>query len=275
MTKPVCCSHVYISEYRCILGLYKRLTHGYCSIGPTRARKLADQGHRTLADLETAKLDKGMKIGLRNLKYMEMLIPRKEMDQWKDKLMKSLAKLDPDYEGEILGSYRRGEPWSSDIDLVIRYKGFDGTDTDMCETLLLRVVHHLRKARLLYDDELACGVKRWTGLCRLSSKHVPRRLDIRLVPSKSYHCMLLGSTGDLLLMKKLRGTAKSKGLHLNEYGFGHVLSGEQRGLQKGADMYDPDRMIEVNSEEDIFKRLGYPYIPPEKRSYQHWKDILR
>lgn len=43
-----------------------------------------------------------------------------------------------------------------------------------------------------------------------------------MAPYLSYPYMLLGSTGDSLLMKLLRYTAKQKGWCLNEYGMGDV-----------------------------------------------------
>lgn len=47
-----------------------------------------------------------------------------------------------------------------------------------------------------------------------------RQVDIRLCPTESVPYMLVGNTGDMQLMKMLRGRAMEKGLGLNEYGMG-------------------------------------------------------
>lgn len=51
-----------------------------------------------------------------------------------------------------------------------------------------------------------------------------RRIDVRLAPYPSYPYMLLGTTGDALLMKLMRHTAKKKGWCLNEFGMGEKVS---------------------------------------------------
>lgn len=50
---------------------------------------------------------------------------RSEVDAWGDAFKKALAATDSKFDGEILGSYRRGDPWSSDVDFVIRHKDYD------------------------------------------------------------------------------------------------------------------------------------------------------
>ena len=46
-------------------------------------------------------------------KDIEQLIPRKESDKWKEVLLRSAKETDHALEGEILGSYRRGNAYSS------------------------------------------------------------------------------------------------------------------------------------------------------------------
>lgn len=58
----------------------------------------------------------------------------------------ALKGADPALEGEIMGSYRRGKPYSSDIDYVVRHKDFDGvrkrgTDGDCCPSSLQGVAY--------------------------------------------------------------------------------------------------------------------------------------
>lgn len=68
------------------------------------------------------------------------------------------------------------------------------------------------------------------GLTRLPGKNSAphRQLDIRLCPAESLPYMLLGNSGDDMLMKILRWTALGKGWTLNEYGMGKRSEDEVR-----------------------------------------------
>jgi DNA polymerase/3'-5' exonuclease PolX len=55
---------------------------------------------------------------------------------------------------------------------------------------------------------------------------------------------------------------------------GKRVTGEERGMQKGADIWDADQRIIVKSEEEIFKALGLPYVHPTERSYSKWRHSL-
>ena len=49
----------------------------------------------------------------------------REVDAWGAAFKTALTAADPKFEGEILGSYRRGDPWSSDVDFVVRHKDYN------------------------------------------------------------------------------------------------------------------------------------------------------
>lgn len=68
--------------------------------------------------------------------------------------------------------------------------------------------------------------------------------------------MLLGSSGDSLLMKLLRYTAKQKGYCLNEYGMGDKFD----AVDENPNGFKPGTLKVVESEEQIFKLLGLPYV---------------
>lgn len=48
------------------------------------------------------------------------------MDAIAKEVFRAVKSADSENECEIVGSYRRGEPWSSDVDLVVRHPAFDG-----------------------------------------------------------------------------------------------------------------------------------------------------
>lgn len=89
-------------------------------VGANYAKKFYAAGVRSIDDLVKGdgglyKLTKAQKIGVRLLEEGEMLIPREEMEKLEGELMGAVAKADKKFEGEILGSYRRGVPLSSDM----------------------------------------------------------------------------------------------------------------------------------------------------------------
>lgn len=99
-------------------------------------------------------------------------------------------------------------------------------------------------------------------------------MDIRLCPTQSLPYMLLGNSGDDLLMKIVRSKANSKGWLLNEYGMGErttPIGGTVRkcsfSLSTAGDEADSVAMIKegteilVKDEKEIFEKLGLPYLP--------------
>ncbi|GAA6047698.1 hypothetical protein JCM3770_001725 [Rhodotorula araucariae] len=245
------------------------------NIGPARALKYADAGCRTLEDLERRadseklKLTKAQKIGLRHREDIQRLIPRDEVEKLKAVLEKALAAVDPRFECEVLGSYRRGANFSSDIDLAVRHPDFrDKDDEETSKLMMEQIVKYLEKHKLiLKEDQLMLGGKKYAGLIRLPRHKSFRRIDIRLAPYHSYPYMLLGSSGDAMLMKLLRHTAKQKGWCLNEYGMGDKYSADDQNPNG----FRPGTLKLVESEQEIFELLGMPFLEPEERDLQIWR----
>ena len=93
---------------------------------------------------------------------------------------------------------------------------------------------------------------KYMGYCQLSKKYPTRRIDIYYTPYQSYYTSLLHLTGSGNFNRKMRGLAIEIGYKLNEYG----LYLKQDGKLK---------RIKVNSEKDIFDKLGMDYIEPKDR----------
>ena len=62
---------------------------------------------------------------------------------------------------------------------------------------------------------------------------------------------LLAWTGDAALIRDMRKAAKDKGLLLNEYGLFEKATGAE---------------VPVQTERDVFERLGMPYLEPSERT---------
>jgi DNA polymerase (family 10) len=130
----------------------------------------------------------------------------------------------------VAGSLRRRRETVGDIDILVTAK--DGAAVG---------------GRLAaYDsvaEVLAHGPTRTTVVLR-SGIHV----DVRAVPDESYGAALMYFTGSQSHNILLRGLANERGWKLNEYG---LFSGKRR--------------IAGATEEEVYKKLGLAYIPPEMR----------
>ena len=76
------------------------------------------------------------------------------------------------------------------------------------------------------------------------------RIDLRVVPPRSWGAGLLYFTGSKAHAVRLRERAVRRGLKLSEYGLFHSRSGRSTGAR---------------TEEEIYARLGLPWIPPALR----------
>ncbi|GAA6025529.1 hypothetical protein JCM8202_001224 [Rhodotorula sphaerocarpa] len=245
------------------------------NIGPARAFDFAAEGCRSFGDLlkrpedRKPKLSRAHRIGLEHREDIQRLIPRAEMDALKVELQETVRSVDPAFECEVLGSYRRGVPFSSDIDLAVRHPSFNGGADEEAKgkAMLESIIGQLEaKGLVKKENELMRGNKKYAGLIRLPRHNHYRRIDLRLAPSASYPYMLLGSSGDSLLMKLLRWRAKQKGWCLNEYGMGDKYD----ATDKNPNGFRPGTLKVVDSEREIFDLLGMPYLVPAEREYRVW-----
>lgn len=212
--------------------IFERI-HG---IGPVTAKKLYDQGYRTLEDLEEAELTHAQRIGLTYYHDFELKIPRAEIDQINE-LFHQL--FDPfDLTWEIAGSYRRGAAESGDIDVLFKQDKFeDGGQLELDD--ITNTLGDYLIADLTSPED---AKTKYMGVIKIG-EHA-RRIDIRLIPPKSYYYALLYFTGPKELNVEMRNRAIEYNMTLNEYG----LDG-----------------LPAKSERDIFRHLKIKYIPPNER----------
>ncbi len=130
----------------------------------------------------------------------------------------------------VAGSYRRRRDTVGDLDVVVTAK--DGAAVGN------KLVGYENVAQVL-----AHGPTRTTVVLRSGPQ-----VDVRAVPEQSYGAALLYFTGSQAHNIALRGIAAHRGWKLNEYG---LFSGRRR--------------IAGLTEEEIYKKLGLAFIPPELR----------
>lgn len=230
----------------------KELSQVY-GVGPATADKLIDLGVTSLADLQqkvqagTIHLNDNQRIGLEYVEDFKQRIPRAEVKHIGDYIIQVIQTLAPGNQAEIVGSYRRGRPDSGDIDIL-----FTG------QNVLKDVVNYLQQIGLLYHNfahgEVSLHSTYWNGYPQ--QRGILRKIDIRYVPPESWATALLHSTGSDRFNVNLRNRALSMNMTLSEHG---IYTFDPITRQKGT-------AIPVQSEEDIFRLLGIPYVPPEQRS---------
>lgn len=184
------------------------------------------------------------------LKYYEDLlerIPREEMKKHEKLVKKTISKVSKSLEIEVVGSYRRGEPNSGDIDVLIKWP----MTQSMAEgkATLQKIVETL-EANHYVIEKLALGEKKFMGICQFPGEKA-RRLDLLLTPESEYGFAVMYFTGSDKFNVEVRRIALEKGYSLNEHGFTPKESVPPAPL--------------LLSETEIFAFLGYRYIQPKYR----------
>jgi DNA polymerase (family 10) len=130
----------------------------------------------------------------------------------------------------VAGSYRRRRDTVGDLDVLVTAQ--DGAAVGD------KLVDYENVAEILAHGPTRTTVVLRSGL----------QVDVRAIPEQSYGAALLYFTGSKAHNITLRGLANERGWKLNEYG---LFSGRRR--------------IAGVSEEEVYKKLGLVYIPPELR----------
>lgn len=131
---------------------------------------------------------------------------------------------------EIAGSYRRRQETVGDIDILVICED--------CRSVIQKFVNYEDVDSILSNGETRASVMLKSGI----------QIDLRAVPEKSYGAALLYFTGSKAHNIYLRRLAKQKNWKINEYG-----------------LFNGEKSIAGKTEEEIYKKLGLPYIEPELR----------
>ncbi len=150
-----------------------------------------------------------------------------------DELISELKAIPGVEKVEAAGSLRRGRETIGDLDLMVT-----GTGTS-------DVLNHMAKHPKM-QEVLAVGGNKVSVLFGLERIQV----DVRALPHESFGAAMQYFTGSKEHNVVLRTVAIKQGLTLNEYGL-FRLEGNER--------------VAGSSEDEIYRRLGYDWIPPEIR----------
>ncbi len=214
-------------------------------LGPKRARQLWDGlGITTLAELEAAaregQLDElpgfGKTLEARILKGIEVLKARagrfklSDADNYVQPLLEHLKKSKGVVDLEVAGSYRRRCETVGDIDIL--------ATTGDGSPIMDDFVGYRDVAEVLAKGRTKSSVRLRAGL----------QVDLRLVPQESYGAAMHYFTGSKAHNIVVRGIGRERGLKINEYG-----------------VFEGDRLICGETEEEVFAAVDLPWIPPELR----------
>lgn len=222
-------------------------------VGRVKAQKLVKENKiLSIEDLRKASeeqpdlLNENQKVGLRYYEDFLERIPRKEMTQHARMVKKLIKKVSASLDIEVVGSYRRGEPTSGDIDVLVKWpmhQSFaEGKKT------LQDIIDKMQKEGYV-TEVLALGDKKFMGVCKIGEKG--RRLDLLLTPEVEYAFAVMYFTGSDKFNVGVRKLALEKGYSMNEHGFT-----PKEGIPAAPFM---------STEEDIFRFLGLQMILPNKR----------
>lgn len=147
-------------------------------------------------------------------------------------ILERLKKIAPVDKIDIAGSLRRWKETIKDIDIL--------ATSDNPKEVMKVFVHLPHVKEVLMHGNTKSSIVINEGL----------QVDLRVVARESYGAALAYFTGSKEHNIRLREMAVKKGLKINEYG----ISREK-----------DDKKIGGEKEEDVYRILGLPYIPPELR----------
>ncbi len=139
-------------------------------------------------------------------------------------------------QADVAGSLRRRRPTIGDIDLLVAAEAADAAAIMTAFQTLPQV------SEILVAGESKSAIRLHSG----------EQVDLRVVQSKHWGCALQYFTGSQQHNIQMRRLAQMAGLSLNEYRF---------RSESGEEFFCP-------TEEEVYQRLGLPWIAPELREDQ-------
>ncbi|WVQ74353.1 hypothetical protein IAR50_003953 [Cryptococcus sp. DSM 104548] len=234
-------------------------------IGRQMAYNLYQQGARSIADLRSGAypLSPGQKIGLDLYDDLNTRIPRAECKRLYDLIREEALGVDEKLWVEIMGSYRRGQESSGDVDILITRDDGDGVTH---AGVLRRLVGGLKKKGVITHDLSEPGdwdavESKWMGVGRVGPEGKFRRIDILCIPFESWGASLIYFTGNELFNRSLRLYARKLGFSLNQRGLYKGVVRGRDGLKTVA-----GDSIASRTEEEIFDILGVRWRHPHHRN---------
>jgi DNA polymerase (family X) len=227
-------------------------------LGPKKARQLYDAlGITSVSELATAidagKVEALPGVGQKTVENLRRAIAQfaqhrqrfllADIDQLIQPLLNHL-RAGPGIEAlDIAGSYRRRQETVGDIDILA-----------ICEHPPPLMQHFQSYPDVAHVD--MAGATRGTVIL-----HSGLKVDLRIVPRRSYGAALHYFTGAQAHNIAVRKLGVERGLRINEYGVFRVANGRQAEEVDQAE----GEWVGGEQEEDVFHAVGMEWVPPELR----------
>ncbi|KAH6669102.1 hypothetical protein F5X68DRAFT_176072 [Plectosphaerella plurivora] len=267
-------------------------------VGGVLARKFHKQGWTDLDDVVEhgwSDLSRVQQIGVKYYDDFLIPIPRAEVEQIGNTILRHAQNIDPGFQLTIVGGYRRGKEQSGDVDVVISHRDESATlnfvnmlvvslekSGYITHTLLMSLHNSQRGQRPVSwkgnaggrtgFDTLDKAMVVWkspeSDEPRMAKEGVPRtphrRVDIIVSPWKTVGCAVLGWSGDTTFQRDLRRYCKNvKGLKFDSSGIRSRTDGAWVDLEEGGELGPALDM--VTAEKRVFEGLGLVWRLPEER----------
>lgn len=146
---------------------------------------------------------------------------------------------------EVAGSIRRRKPFVGDIEILAVPKYVDGVD-QLDEEIKKLMAERLLGYRRNVRGSISYGPKNKLLV------HLPSGVgvDIFSTDAERWWVSLVVRTGGEITNRRIATAAIRKGWHLQAYGHGFTT---------------PQGDVVCRSEEETFRAVGLPYLPPERR----------
>jgi NAD-dependent DNA ligase len=218
-------------------------------VGPKKSQELVLAGIKTIDELRERQnelLNDVQKVGLKYYEQIQERIPRLEIEKFK-KIFIDVFTTDTNTNTkfEIVGSYRRGQQTSGDIDVII---------TGKTSSVYKKFVNDLLKTGIILEV-LSCGESKTLVIAKLPGKNIARRIDFLYAPPNEFAFAILYFTGSKIFNTIMRQYSLDKGYTFNEHGI-YKLENKKKGEKVNK---------EFNTEKDIFDFLGLQFKTPTER----------
>ncbi|KAJ3514753.1 hypothetical protein NLJ89_g2188 [Agrocybe chaxingu] len=180
--------------------------------------------------------DMSIKIALVLKEDLTTSIPRAEVEEMHQVVMKELQEIQPGCVSTIVGGYRRGKPQSNDVDIIISHsdlKSGAGLVRGLCTKLTQRlyakglVTHLMHLSGFHAHNALKTG--HWDSLEKAltvfvlassgKQRRIHRRLDLIFAAPEAYWTAVIGWSGSRMFERDLRLWAKQeKGMKFDSSG---------------------------------------------------------
>ncbi len=180
---------------------------------------------------------------LKSIAWMEQFSERCRLDEAHviaDRVVSLLRDQPGVQEISVAGSYRRSMETIGDIDVLI------GASEDVASSLFDVFTGDEQVMEVLGRGDTKSSVRTLEG----------RQVDLRIVKPEQFPAALMYFTGSKEHNVALRQRARDRGMALNEYGLFKL------DADGNTDFSQP---VEYGSEQDIYRKLGLAWVPPELR----------